>query len=82
MLVKVIESCAETCGVQVKGEVDTATREFIHRFSFPRGSEALIRTRKTEVEGVRLVTFAPDAADWRVDCPLCGTAIVVGTPSA
>jgi hypothetical protein len=82
MLVKVAESCVETCGVRVKGEVDTATREFIHRFSFPRGSEAVIQARKTEVEGVRLVTFAPEAGEWSVDCPLCGAAISVGGPVA
>jgi hypothetical protein len=80
MLVKVAESCVETCGVRVSGEIDTTTREFIHRFSFPRGSEAVLPARKTEVEGVRLVTFAPEAQLWSVDCPLCGTPISVGSP--
>ncbi len=77
MLLKVSKRCVETCGALVQGEIDTDTREFIHRFSFPRGSEALVAQRSTEVEGVRLVTFAPASSQWLVECPLCRSGIVV-----
>jgi hypothetical protein len=77
MLMQVTENCAESCGVQVDGEVDTVTREFVHRFTFPPGAELVLRSRKTEV-GICLVTFAPDAPEWSVNCPLCGKGIVVG----
>jgi len=80
VLVKVSKRCVETCGASLHGEIDTDTREFIHRFSFPRGSEALVAERTTEVEGVRLVTFAPNASRWGVECPLCHMTIVVGPP--
>jgi hypothetical protein len=80
VLLKVKKSCAQTCGAWVKGEIDTDAREFIHSFSFPRGAEALVQERSTEVEGVRLVTFAPTASQWQVECPLCHADIVVGSP--
>ncbi len=82
MLLKVSQRCAESCGAWVKGEIDTDTREFIHRFAFPRGSEALLPERITEVEGVRLVTFAPTVSEWRVRCPLCGNEISIGAPAS
>lgn len=77
MLVRVVTSCRSECGVRVKGEIDTATREFIHTFFFPYGTEGLVTPRSTEVEGVCLVTFAPDAWDWSVECPGCGRPISV-----
>lgn len=71
MLVKVVGRCAPQCGVAVKGEVDTESREFIHRFSLPAGAEDLVKTRQTEVDGIRLMTFGPDAREWVVECPIC-----------
>jgi hypothetical protein len=82
MRVKVSESCTDTCGVRVAGELDTATREFIYRFTLPAGAEAVLRPRETEVEGIRLLTFAPNASRWVVDCPVCGSWIAVGAPEA
>ena len=74
---QVSEPCAARCGAQVVGEVDTDTREFIHRFRLPRGVEDLVPRTRTEVDGVRLVTFGPDAEDWYVDCPVCRGRIVI-----
>jgi hypothetical protein len=80
MPLTISKPCAGSCGAWVKGEIDTDSREFIHRFSFPRGSEALVQERSTEVEGVRLVTFAPTASQWQVECPLCHAETFVGSP--
>ncbi len=82
MLVKVAQSCGAGCGVRVKGEIDTATREFIHTFSFPRGTEGLVQRRSTEVEGVCLATFALDAMDWTVECPVCHKPILIKKPGS
>jgi hypothetical protein len=75
MRVKIVASCLTRCGVLVQGEVETSTREFIHRFAFPTSAADAIAIPRTEVEEMRLVTFAPDSKDWYVDCPLCGTPI-------
>jgi hypothetical protein len=77
MILRVAEKCASRCGAEVVGEVDTESREFIHRFRLPRGVEDLVKTTHTEVEGVRLVTFGPDAGAWFVDCPVCRSRIAV-----
>lgn len=53
------------------GDVDTESREFIHRFRLPSGSESLVSRTRTEVEGIRLVTFAPEPGSWVLDCPVC-----------
>jgi hypothetical protein len=58
----------------VEGEVESATREFIHRFLLPQGL-ARRAAAKTEVEGIQLATFAPDSKEWFVTCPLCSRRI-------
>jgi hypothetical protein len=68
--VKISASCA-TCGVRVEGEVETSSREFVHRFYFPEGVAGAVRSVPTEFAGVHLSTFAPDSKDWFVACPLC-----------
>ena len=68
--VKIGASCP-TCGVRVEGEVETSSREFVHRFDFPEGVEGAIRAVPTEIAGMHLATFAPDSKDWFVPCPLC-----------
>jgi len=78
MIRKVSQSCSPQCGAQVAGEVDTDTREFIHRFRFPNGVEDLLPRTRTEVEGIRLVTFGPDS-EWFVDCPVCRGKIPIPT---
>lgn len=77
MLVKAHGECP--CGVSVKGELDEASREFVHRFSFPRGAEPILQVRATEVEGIRLVTFPP-GDEWSVDCPVCRGKILLLKP--
>lgn len=77
MVVDVAEACSARCGVRVSGQIDTDSREFVHQFALPAGAEEVLKPRKTEVERVRLVTFAPGARVWTVDCPICGKAIAV-----
>lgn len=51
-----------------KGEIDTATREFIHIFFFPRKSAGgLVTPGWTEIDGIWLFTFPPDALDCSVE---------------
>jgi len=60
----------------VEGEVESGSREFIHRFLLPEGSANGVRgAARTEVEGIQLATFAPDSKEWFVTCPLCGRSI-------
>jgi hypothetical protein len=75
MRVKVVASCRPECGVLVQGEVETTSREFIHRFLFPAHAVGAVAPPRTEVEEMRLVTFSPDSKDWQVDCPVCGRPI-------
>ena len=75
MRAKIVASCTPRCGVRVEGEVETSTREFIHRFVFPAGSTGDVKAARTEVDDVRLATFAPDSKDWYLECPLCGSKI-------
>lgn len=82
MIVKVVEACGSRCGVSLAGELDTETREFIHRFRLPSGVEDLVPRTRTEVDGVRLVTFGPGAEAWFVDCPLCRSRIAIPNPEA
>jgi hypothetical protein len=77
MIVSISTACPSQCGAQVRGEVDTDTREFIHRFRLPTGAEPLVQRTRTEVDGVRLVTFGPDAEAWFVDCPVCRAKIAI-----
>lgn len=78
MIRRVAEECPARCGATVTGEVDMESREFVHRFHLPESLETLHpRTTGTEVEGIRLVTFAPDSEDWYVDCPLCRRRIPI-----
>jgi hypothetical protein len=74
MILKARGKCS--CGVAVKGELDDSSREFIHRFSFPAGADALVKSRATEVDGIRLATFSP-GDEWSVECPLCQLKILV-----
>jgi len=55
--------------------VETSTREFIHRFIFPAASAGDVKAARTEVDDVRLATFAPDSKNWFLECPLCGSKI-------
>jgi hypothetical protein len=80
VIVRIAEACASGCGAEVVGEVDTETREFIHRFRLPRGAEELVHRTRTEVDGVRLLTFAPDAETWFVDCPVCRGRVAIPVP--
>jgi len=77
MMLQVDEACSTRCGVRVSGEVDTATREFVHQFALPAGAEEVLKPRKTEVERVRLVTFSPGSTQWLVECPICGHGITI-----
>ncbi len=77
MIVKAEGKCA--CGLAVKGELDEESREFVHRFSFPAGADALVKSRATEVDGIRLVTFPP-GDEWDVVCPLCQARILLLAP--
>jgi hypothetical protein len=77
MRVKIAASCLPPCGVLVQGEVETSSREFLHRFAFPAPAARSIDAPRTEVEEMRLATFAPDSKDWFVDCPLCGRPIAI-----
>lgn len=79
MIRKASGVCPSGCGAQVDGELDTDSREFIHRFRFPRGVEDLLPRTRTEVEGIRLVTFGPDA-EWFVTCPVCRGRIAIFAP--
>lgn len=74
MIAKAYGKC--TCGLAVKGELDEGSREFVHRFAFPPGAASLVKSRSTEVEGIRLVTFPP-GDEWNVDCPLCHAKILL-----
>lgn len=80
MILKVSEVCRSGCGAQVAGEIDTESREFIHRFRFPQGVEDLLPRTRTEVEGIRLVTFGPDS-EWFVSCPVCRGRISISYPT-
>jgi hypothetical protein len=71
---KVHGRCA--CGLSVDGDLDEDSREFIHRFALPQGLDELVRSRATEVEGIRLLTFAP-GDEWSVECPLCRSRILL-----
>ncbi len=78
-------ACSEECGVQVAGELDTETREFIHRLRLPEGSEKLVTQIPTEVVPARLVTFAPETpawSAWSIDCPLCQRKIEIARDPA
>lgn len=75
MQVKVVASCRPECGVLVQGDVETTSREFIHRFLFPARATGAAVPPRTEVDEMRLVTFSPDSKDWSVDCPVCGNPI-------
>jgi hypothetical protein len=74
MLLKVNASCRPECGVLVRGEVETTSREFIHRFTFPAGM-GVPGPPRTEVEETLLATFGPDSKHWFVPCPGCGAMI-------
>ena len=78
MIVKAHGKCP--CGLAVKGELDESSREFVHRFAFPPGAAGLVKSRATEVDGIRLVTFPP-GDEWSVDCPLCHAQILLLTGS-
>ena len=77
-MVKVRGRCS--CGVTVTGDLDDASRELVHRFSLPAGLEGVVRQRSTEVEGIRLVTFAP-GDEWNVECPVCRSRILLAPGS-
>lgn len=81
MIVEVAERCSTGCGVSVRGRVDTDSREFIHRFELPAGSEAVVAGRPTEVEGTRLETFGPGDETWSVSCPVCRSPIPLPSSS-
>jgi len=68
------------CGVRVAGDLDEASREFVHRYALPGTMDGVVRARATEVEGIRLVTFAP-GDEWSLECPLCRSTILL-LPSA
>ena len=78
MLVRVDTACPARCGARVEGEVDTTSREFVHRFRVPEGSAPA--SQRTEVTGRHLATFAPDSKDWFVPCPVCAARIPIDTP--
>jgi hypothetical protein len=75
MRVKVVASCRPECGVLVQGEVETTSREFIHRLLFSARAVGAVAPPRTEVDEMRLVTFPSDSKDWLVDCPVCGSPI-------
>jgi|SRR5215831_5659085 len=77
LLLTISKPCSERCGAWVKGEIDTDTRELIYRFLVPPGSEVFVQERETEVEGLRLVTFAPLASGSAVRCPSCIKALLL-----
>ena len=77
MLLKATGRCVRECGVGVEGEVETASREFVYRLTFPPGAENLVQRPRTEVESFLLATFGPDEKDWGVECPLCRGRILV-----
>lgn len=80
MRMKVVGRCAPACGVTVYGDVEVSSREFVHRFTFPKGTEDLVPAKPTEVEGVHLATFGPDQREWKIECPLCRAEILVAKP--
>jgi hypothetical protein len=82
MRVKVVAGCRPECGVLVQGEVEISSREFVHRFFFPARTLGAVAPPETEVEEVRLTTFAPDSKTWRVECPVCGGAIPIEAPTS
>lgn len=77
MIRRISTACPSRCGTELYGEVDGETREFIHRFRFPKGVEDLIPSTHTEVDEVRLITFGPDTGRWFLECPLCRTRIPI-----
>ena len=79
MRAKVVAECPRRCGTRVTGEIDTATREFIHRFEFPVGAWPA-GAKRTEVERSQLATFAPDSKEWFVICPVCDASIRIELP--
>ncbi len=82
MLRKVTGNCVPECGVRVEGEVETATREFVYRLTFPPGAEDLVTRPRTEVGSALLATFGPDEGEWAVECPLCHGRILVAKRDA
>ena len=80
MLVKVTASCPARCGARVEGEVETTSREFVHRFDLPSGL-APAGTPSTEAGATRLATFPPDSKDWVLPCALCGAGIPIEMPA-
>jgi hypothetical protein len=83
MQTKIAAECPRRCGTRVTGEIDPATREFIHRFDFPVGAWPP-GAKRTEVDRSHLATFAPDSKDWFVVCPVCDATIPIelpGTPA-
>jgi hypothetical protein len=74
----VSEPCPGLCGVRVAGEIDPDSREFVHRFELPANLQILVQEARTEVEEIRLVTFAPGSGEWSVGCPVCGRPIPLG----
>ncbi|MEP6801165.1 MAG: hypothetical protein ABJC07_04465 [Acidobacteriota bacterium] len=55
------------------GELDTDSREFIHRLRIPEGSENVVAELEAEVVPAHLVTFAPETSAWSawsIECPL------------
>jgi hypothetical protein len=79
MLVKVAAICPAPCGTRVEGEVETTSREFVHRFAFPPG-RAPAGVPSTEAGASRLATFPPDSKGWFLPCALCGTPISIEIP--
>ena len=79
MIVSIDTVCPAACGARVAGEVDTISREFVHRFQLPAGKGA--PSARTEVGATHLATFSPDSKDWFVSCPVCSTAIPIDLPA-
>ena len=80
MRLRISATCSEECGVQVTGELDTESRELIHRLRAPQGSENLVAEPETEVVPAHLVTFAPETSAWSawsIECPLCHRQIEI-----
>ena len=75
MLVRVDTACPARCGARVEGEVDTTSREFVHRFRVPEGNAPA--SPRTEVTETHLATFAPDSKDWFVPCAVCAARIPI-----
>ncbi|MEO8191631.1 MAG: hypothetical protein ABI682_14940 [Acidobacteriota bacterium] len=85
MRLRISAACSDACGVQVAGDLDTDTREFIHRLRLPQGSEKLLAEPPTEVVPAHLVTFAPETSawsTWSIECPLCHREIEIARDPA